>query len=264
MNGYTKLFSSIVTSSLWSEDSDTRIVWITLLAMADQHGEVQAAIPGLARMAGVTIERTEAALAMFLAPDEYSRSKENEGRRIEVIDGGWALLNHAKYRHMASIDDQREKTRIRVQRHRARNADVTPSNHPVTVGNNKQKTEADTKAEADAESREEEAKKPASPLPPSIMEIHEAWNNQNRVPRCLVISDKRRRMIEARLRDPFFVANWKSAIQRCINSPFCCGKSDRGWRASFDWFITPDVVAKIMEGKYDEVKQAPKPSQVAI
>lgn len=151
MNGYTKLFSTIITSTLWSEDSDTRIVWITMLAMADQHGEVQASIPGLARMAGVPLKITEKAISMFLETDTYSRTKEYEGRRIEEIDGGWVLLNHAKYRHMASVDDQREKTRLRVQKHRAGNDDVTLGNDSVTVCNNKQKTEADTKAEADLE-----------------------------------------------------------------------------------------------------------------
>ena len=42
MNGFTKLFQSILTSSVWSEDNETRIVWITMLALADQNGSVSA------------------------------------------------------------------------------------------------------------------------------------------------------------------------------------------------------------------------------
>ena len=45
MHSYTKLFSSIITSTIWMEDDKTRILWITLLAMADQHGEVYSSIP---------------------------------------------------------------------------------------------------------------------------------------------------------------------------------------------------------------------------
>lgn len=134
MSGYTKLFGSIVASTIWSEDDQTRIVWITMLAMKNQHGEVEASIPGLAKFAHVSLEATEGALAKLMAPDPYSRTKEFEGRRIEEIDGGWLVLNHTKYKNKASEDDEREKTRLRVQRFRQRNGEisVTP---PVTLGN---------------------------------------------------------------------------------------------------------------------------------
>ncbi len=123
---YTKLFSSIITSTVWMEDDATRIVWITLLAMADKNGEVQGSIPGLARLAGVSLEACDTAIAKFLAPDLRSRTKTDDGRRIEEIDGGWFLLNHAKYRRMASLDDQRERNAARQRRFREKhNASVT-------------------------------------------------------------------------------------------------------------------------------------------
>ena len=104
-HGFTKLFSSIVTSTIWEETNPTRIVWITMLAMADREGEVASSIPGLARTANVSLQDCETALRAFLGPDPYSRTKDFEGRRIEVIDGGWKLLNHAKYRDaMRSLD----------------------------------------------------------------------------------------------------------------------------------------------------------------
>jgi hypothetical protein len=117
---YTKLFSSIITSTIWSEDDRTRIVWITMLALADKNGEVQGSIPGLARLADVPVEDCEKAVAKFLSPDPYSRTKDDEGRRIEEIDGGWHLLNHGKYRDMASRDEQKEADRIRKARYRDR------------------------------------------------------------------------------------------------------------------------------------------------
>jgi len=130
---YTKLFASIVSSTLWSEDSDTRVVWITMLAMADKHGEVTATIPGLARLAGVSLEACEAALVNFLAPDKYSRTETAEGRRIEKIEGGWALINHGKYRRLASKEDSVEKNAERQRRFKKRNGvTVTPGNAQVT------------------------------------------------------------------------------------------------------------------------------------
>lgn len=86
MNGYTKLFNSIVTSTIWTEDDKTRIVWITMLAIADKNGEVQGSIPGLARIAGVAVDDCRIAIGKFLSPDLDSRTKDDEGRRIEEID----------------------------------------------------------------------------------------------------------------------------------------------------------------------------------
>ena len=140
---FTKLFSSLLTSSIWCEDAETRVVWITLLALADQHGEVQAAIPGLARQAGVSIDVTERALGTFLAPDEYSRTPDNEGRRVEEIDGGWRVLNHAKYRALASAEQRREADRLRKARVRKGPQASAPCPQ--------KSVQAEAEAEADAE-----------------------------------------------------------------------------------------------------------------
>jgi len=98
MDGYTKLFSSIITSTIWQEDDKTRILWITLLALSDEAGKVEGSIPGIARMAGISIPECETSLQKLMRPDPYSRSKEYDGRRIEDAEGGWVILNRIKYR----------------------------------------------------------------------------------------------------------------------------------------------------------------------
>jgi hypothetical protein len=85
----------------------------------------------------------------------------------------------------------------------------------------------------------------------TIQDVLDAWNGLEGLPRCLLVSDKRRRWLGARLREKFFQDNWLAAMQRVKDSPFCRGENDRGWRATFDWFILPDSVPKVMEGKYD-------------
>lgn len=102
MTGYTKLFSSIVNSTIWREDATICKVWVTMLALKDQHGNVDASVPGLADIARVSIEECEKALRIFLSPDPYSRSKEHEGRRIKEITGGWHVLNHDLYKEKES------------------------------------------------------------------------------------------------------------------------------------------------------------------
>jgi hypothetical protein len=164
MESYTKLFSSIVTSTIWTEDAETCKVWVTMLAIANQHGEVMATIPGLAQIAGLSRESVERAIHKFLSPDPYSRTPDDEGRRIEVIDGGWALLNHSKYRAMASKEEQKTANAARQKRWRdkqSRNATVTDSNAAVTPSN-ATVTENRDIAEAEAEADTEEN----PPLPP--------------------------------------------------------------------------------------------------
>lgn len=130
MPNYTKLFSSIVTSTIWTEPHEVRIVWITLLATSDQNGEIHASIPGLARLSGVTIDECEAALEVLTSPDKYSRTPEHEGRRIAPIPGGWELLNHEKYRKLASAEDRREAAAERQRRKRERETPSEPGDEP--------------------------------------------------------------------------------------------------------------------------------------
>jgi len=118
---FTKLFSSITESTVWCEDSDTRVVWITMLAMSDRHGRVWGSVPGLAKNAVVSLEACIKALDKFTSPDKWSRTKEYEGRRIEEIPGGWRLLNHGKFRDMR---DEEERKIYKADWIRNKRADV--------------------------------------------------------------------------------------------------------------------------------------------
>jgi len=91
-----------------------------MLASKDRDGVVETSVPGLARRARVTIEQCEEALSKLKAPDPYSRTKDNEGRRIEDVDGGFLVLNHEKYREKDSIEERRRKDAERARRYRER------------------------------------------------------------------------------------------------------------------------------------------------
>jgi len=137
---FTKLFSSITESTIWVEDNETRIVWIAMLAMADRKGRVWGSIPGLANRARVSVDGCRKAIQTFLSPDPDSRTKEEEGRRIREIDGGWQLINYLKYREIRDQEAVREQTARRVSEHRKKKRDVTH----VTLGNTNEEAEADT------------------------------------------------------------------------------------------------------------------------
>jgi hypothetical protein len=144
VSNYVKLFGSILHSSIWRQKTAIRCVWITMLAMADRDGVVEASVGGLADAAKVSEPIARKALALFMAPDPDSKSPAFDGRRVEATDGGWRLLNFESYRERLSLEDRRTKNAERQQRHRDRQKaagvtpDVTDRNAPsrsVTVHN---------------------------------------------------------------------------------------------------------------------------------
>lgn len=176
---FTKLFSSILDSTIWQEPAETKIVWITMLAMVDRNGEVHASVPGLARRAGVTLQQCESALECLSSPDPYSRTTDHEGRRIDSIDGGWTLLNHGKYRALLSKEERREYNRQKQAEYRARKRlDVNDTS--ITVGDNEQNahiTDADADADPEEEIPVEESNQKASPpeYPPEVIAFWKAY-----------------------------------------------------------------------------------------
>jgi len=160
MSGYTKLFSSIVHSTIWREPNTTRLLWITMLAMADRDGIVHCTAPGLADLARISLEECREGIKCLESPDPDSLTPDHEGRRIQRVNHGYLLLNYDKYRHIMSQDDQREKSAARSQRYRdrkrARQSNmVVTDNHaasrdltPVTPNHDIAEAEAEAKAKA--------------------------------------------------------------------------------------------------------------------
>lgn len=114
---YVKLFSSILDSSVWSEDAPTRIMWITMLAMADPEGVVLASLDGLAHRARLEPVDAERALTRLEGPDPNTRDG-TDGRRVERIVGGWQIFNYQHYREIRTVTQLRAAARQR--RHRAK------------------------------------------------------------------------------------------------------------------------------------------------
>ena len=120
MAGYSKLFSSIVTSSIWSEDDKTLRVWFAMLALTDARGNVEGSVPGFAHVARVTIPEMEHAIERLSSPDPYSRTPDNEGRRVEVVPGGWVILNYCAYRERCQSKDGSRAEYERNRRHQSK------------------------------------------------------------------------------------------------------------------------------------------------
>ena len=144
---FVKLDCGIIHSSLWAEDSDTKICWITLLLLADATGFVRAAASAIAREAGISAEVARRSLDLFQGPDDESRTPDNQGKRIERVDGGYRVLNYEKYRER----DYTAAIRQKRFREKHKNNGVTSVTKRVT---SRRVTHAEADAEAEATKKE--------------------------------------------------------------------------------------------------------------
>jgi hypothetical protein len=154
MPGFVKIYGTILYSSIWSESNATRLVWITMLALADRDGLVRSSTRGLAYAARVTDEECREALRVLSSPDPDSRSAEHEGRRIEVLEGGWVLLNYSAYRDMRTEDQIAAAEKKRRQRSMAKREGTCPGTRGCVPGHSAE-SEAEAEAEATAGAKAE-------------------------------------------------------------------------------------------------------------
>ncbi len=253
---FTKLFSSITESTIWCEPSETRIVWITMLAMADKNGRVWASVPGLANRAQVSLSDAQKALKKFLSPDEHSRTKDHEGRRIEPIDGGWRLLNHAKYR--AVRDDEERKAYKRDWIKEKRKADKSVDNVDKS-GPPSSKAEAYTESYTLKDKHiviSPTEKSPAVPYQKIIDVYHKVLFS---LPKVAKLTSKRKSQIKQRwINDLKTLTEWENYFDYVGQSDFLMGKKPPTngrpqFRADIEWLTNETNFAKVAEDKYHGV-----------
>jgi len=151
VSGYTPVFASVFDGTLHGRWPHTG-VWVCLLAMADRHGCVDMVPRKIAADIGIEVEELLACIADFCAPDTDSRTAENDGRRMELIEEGrpwgWRILNHGKYREKArkaSFDAQRVADGRNAERMAERRAAEKDPTRPAT-------TRADPPSDSDSDS----------------------------------------------------------------------------------------------------------------
>ena len=97
---FTKLFKAMVNSDAWLMTDVERVLWITMVCVAERDGFVCASLPGLARVANLSIKQTSDAIKTLL------NTKFFDAKIIEV-NGGWSLLNYQKFRKIMDQESRR-------------------------------------------------------------------------------------------------------------------------------------------------------------
>jgi hypothetical protein len=117
---WNPLDESFLSSSILAEGPDVVAAWALLIASADRMGESHLTVPFVASVLRISDERAEKAFAVLAAPDKRSRNKDQDGRRIIPVEGGWLLVSHAKYKEKASRMKAAERQERYLTRMKAR------------------------------------------------------------------------------------------------------------------------------------------------
>lgn len=97
-----------------------------------------------------------------------------------------------------------------------------------------------------------EAAAPPGGVAAAFAELVEKWNKIEGVIQGKGATKKRLAAFKERSKDSFWRENVQAALGRVAASSFCRGCGDKGWRADLDWFLRPESVVRIVEGKYDD------------
>lgn len=89
-----------------------------MLAMKDSKGVVSASVSGLARFSAVTLEECREALRLMEGPDLDSKCSDDDGRKIQRVEGGWIVLGHDRFQEKMKEVSTKIGNAKRQQKHR--------------------------------------------------------------------------------------------------------------------------------------------------
>ena len=154
---YGKIFDSMYEGTLYGH-WQAIVTFQQMIVLADADGVVDMTPQAIAARTSIPLEIIQAGIKVLEAPDQYSRTPDEDGKRIELLDEhrpwGWHIVNHEKYKNLRDADEIRAQNRERQQRFRDKKKTVTQRNAPsrsVTGGNGESRytdTDTDTRKQA--------------------------------------------------------------------------------------------------------------------
>lgn len=121
--GFTKLDEGLMESSLMRESSETFKVFIVMLSRTHPDGIARLSATFLSAVCCLPQDVVDASLKTLESPDPYSRSANDEGRRIRRVDGGYKILNYKRYRYYKYDLNPQENKRREAWRYENENTD---------------------------------------------------------------------------------------------------------------------------------------------
>lgn len=175
MSGYSKLFSTIWTGSMYGRWK-AAAVFMVFLSLADKDGVVDMTPEAIAGLTGWPIEIILEGISELESPDTRSRTKTHEGRRILLVnperDWGWIITNYKLYRDKMRSQDRRDYLAEAQRQHRERmstsvnNVNNVNQCQPIAEASSEASSEKTKIAPPIADAKKASTEKPTRPRDP--------------------------------------------------------------------------------------------------
>ena len=176
------------------------------------------------------------------------------GLMIDLGDGGYELPQASESMGSETAGAQR------VRDHRARqkalqcNTDETEKAlHCNTYVTEVKQDETEVKRECCVE-KEIEKEIEKDNINTYVNQVIDEYNSICKsLPKAEKITEKRKRLIKARLRDKYTIEDFKKVFEKAQNSAFLRGETGRvSFKPGIDWLLNETNLVKVLEGNYDD------------
>ena len=239
--------------------------YIRLLSYCWQHGDIPSDPDKVARLIGKGASTTLATtvISMFQPSENHERMIHDRLEAERAKQAVWKAKSSEGGKKSAELRKQKSTTLEPPLEGCLKNGGKQKATLHIPSSSSSSSSIPLSLPDTKEEEREDEAvhvgfwpelTKEESPKKDIIAPIFEKWATMEGVPRITTITESRKKLAHARMKEPFFRENWIAGMEAIRYSPFLTGKNDRGWKADIDWFLRPDSLPKILEGKYETQK----------
>lgn len=142
---------------------------------------------------------------------------------------------------------------------RAKNVNIFSENANISKQSKVEESRVEQSKEKESNTSSNDDVRPSSAGRGAEQTIIDAWNSLGLNPiRSVTPGSTRKQLLSSRI-NQFGVPAVLEAIENVRKSPFLNGQGNRGFSATFDWFLKPSNFQKVLEGNYnDRSTEAPK------
>jgi len=144
---YGKIFVSMYDGTL-ADYWKALVTFQQMIVLCDDQGIVDMTPSAISRRTGIPQDIIVEGIEILSKPDLHSRTPDEDGKRIVLIDEnsawGWRIVNHKKYRQMASYEDKKRADRERIAEKRNKNNGVANSRNKSQIVADVAHTDTDT------------------------------------------------------------------------------------------------------------------------
>ena len=253
---YGKIFESMYDGTL-ADNWEALITFQQMIVLCDSNGVIDMTPSAISRRTGIPVEHIESGIEILEKPDKNSRTPDEDGRRIRLIDDhkpwGWYIVNHNKYKVLKDSDEIKEQNRIRKRRQREKSQSVTQCHAMSQHTDTDTDTDTDIKDLPNGKSRENSRNLSPPPYRKIVDLYHEALPE---LPRVEKLNETRRRYIRKLwIEDLREIDHWGNYFKFISKSDFLMGRQlgrngGKPFVANLEWLTKPANFLKVSEEIY--------------